>query len=88
MQLKLPEWPVAREVTAATDSVAIAAFVVLFLVSPSLKTVNDKRQLWLFFVRISKFKTIKKIKKPKSKISSHMSWTYNTPLSHDSDTTR
>ncbi len=42
----------------------------------------------VFFVGISKFKTIAKIKNEISKISSHVSWAYNTFLSHDSDMTK
>ena len=42
-----------------------------------------------FFIGISKFKTIAKINKNKiSKISSHVSWAYDTPPSRDSYTTK
>ncbi len=41
-----------------------------------------------FFVGISKFKTIAKIKNKISKISSHLLWEYDTSPSHDSDMTK
>ncbi len=41
-----------------------------------------------FFVGISKFKTIAKIKNKISEISSHVLWEYDTPPSRDSDMTK
>lgn len=83
----LPQWT-AESITIAAVVVAFLWFLAsLVLMSPH-KTVTVKSHDRLFIVGIIKFEIVAKMKNKISKISSHMFWVYNTPLSCDSDTTK
>ncbi len=94
MQLQQPNWAVTKEIA---DTMAGCVHCHYgnggwFFVDPPHETVREDLWLWVMFssflVGISKFNTIAKIKNKLSNISSHVLWVYNTPSSHDSDTTK
>ncbi len=67
-----PQW--------SAESVVISLVVILCCAPPPHKSPQDCIAVGIFF-GISKLKTFAKLKNQKSKISSHVSWAYNTTLS-------